>query len=67
MTPKTLGTLGILEVVFGGISALASVVVAIDQIKNADKRAALSGYAAGQATVEVTASKKHRTPGGNIA
>lgn len=64
MTPKTLG---ILEVVFGGISALASVVVAIDQIKNADRRAALSGYAAGQATVEVTASKNHRTPGGNIA
>lgn len=63
MTPKTVG---ILNVVFGGLGALASVAVAIDQIRNADKRAVLTGTSAGEAAVRVTAKELHRTLGGTL-
>lgn len=44
--------LGVLGAVLTGISCMAGVVSAVDQIKNADKRAYITGDAAGRAAVD---------------
>lgn len=38
---------GIMQLIFGGIGAIAAVASAIDSIKNGDKRAAIAGTYAG--------------------
>ena len=38
---------GIMQLIFGGIGAIAAVATAIDSIKNGDKRAAIAGTYAG--------------------
>ena len=63
MSPKTLG---ILNVVFGGLGALAGIVTAVDAIKNGDKRAAITGDAAGRAAVDETAKRYNKTLGGAL-
>ena len=64
MEPKTI--FGIGQLIFGGIGAIAAVASAVDSIKNGDKRAAISGTYAGQAAVNETAKRYHRTLGGCI-
>ena len=63
MSPKTLG---ILNVVFGGLGALAVIVTAVDAIKNGDKRAAITGDAAGRAATDEMAKRYHKTLGGAL-
>ena len=63
MSPKTLR---ILNVVFGGLGALASIATAVDAIKNGDKRAAITGDAAGRASVNETAKRYHKTLDGAL-
>ena len=63
MSPKILG---ILNVVFGGLGALAGIITAIDAIKNGDKRAAITGDAAGRASVDETAKRYHKTLDGAL-